>query len=307
MQEIGVGDIHTHTMYSGFTEYLFLSFPDSVTTPKTSIKVAEKLGLNILCITDHNTIKGALLAQKYNKDLVVIGEEISSNDGEILGLFLQEQVNSGLSAEETIKQIHSQDGIAIAPHPYSAHCSCVGEKINSLKFDGIEVFNSLHRDGYSNALALENCNGHAKLGGSDAHSSDMIGNGFTLFNGSSQENFRNAIKNRKTIYGGKVASLMDFVNYSSRVAYESSKTILMFNGVDCPMSASISGVRNSRKISYLLGSLAFAFTPLPFFCTLLGDRVLKHKGLKIWRDIHRLHQRKKPEEFQNPKHSSAQA
>jgi len=286
MQEIGVGDIHTHTMYSGFTKYKFLSFPDSVTTPRTSIKVAEKLGLNALCITDHNTIKGALVAQKYNKDLVVIGEEISSREGEILGLFLQEKVNPGLSAEETIEQIHGQDGIAIAPHPYSGHCSSVGEKINVLRFDGIEVFNSLHRDGYSNALALKNCNGHAKLGGSDAHASDMIGNGYTLFNGSSQEDFRNAIKNRQTIYGGKVASLMDFVNYSTRVAYESSKTILKFNDVDCPMSARISRVRNSRKISYLLGSLAYAFSPLPVVCTLLGDRVLKHKGLRMWRDAH---------------------
>jgi hypothetical protein len=252
----------------------------------TSIKVAEKLGLNALCITDHNTIKGALVAQKYNKDLVVIGEEISSKEGEILGLFLQEKVNPGLSAEETIEQIHGQDGIAIAPHPYSGHCSCVGEKMNALRFDGVEVFNSLHRDGYSNALALKNCNGHAKLGGSDAHASHMIGNGYTLFNGSSQEDFRNAIKNRQTIYGGKVASLMDFVNYSARVAYESSKTILKFNGVDCPMSARIARVRNSRKISYLLGSLAYAFSPLPVVCTLLGDRVLKHKGLRMWRDAH---------------------
>ncbi|MCZ7401950.1 MAG: PHP domain-containing protein [Candidatus Methanoperedens sp.] len=287
MKDIGVGDIHTHTMYSGFTKYKFLSFPDSVTTPRTSIKVAEKLGLNALCITDHNTIKGALVAQKYNKDLVVIGEEISSREGEILGLFLQEKINPGLSAEETIEQIHCQDGIAVAPHPYSGHCSCVAEKMNTLRFDGIEVFNSLHRDGYSNALALKNCNGHAKLGGSDAHSSHMIGNGYTLFNGSSQEDFRNAIKNRQTIYGGKVASLLDFINYSTRVAYESSKTILKFNGVDCPMSARISRVRNSRKASYLLGSVVYAFSPLPFVCTLLGDRVLKHKGLRMWKDAHR--------------------
>jgi predicted metal-dependent phosphoesterase TrpH len=288
MQEIGVGDIHTHTMYSGFSEYSFLSFPDSITTPRTSIKVAEKLGLDILCITDHNTIKGAFVAKKYNKDLVVIGEEISSRDGEILGLFLQEQVNPGLSAEETIEQIHEQDGIAIAPHPYSAYCSCVGEKMNALRFDGIEVFNSLHRDGYSNALALEKCNGHAKLGGSDAHSSCMIGNGYTLYKGSSQEDFRTAIKKRQTMQGGKVTSLMDFVNYGARVAYESSKTILKFNGVDCPMSARISKVRNSRKISYLLGSIAYAFSPLPLVCTLIGDRLLKHKGLKTWRDVHRL-------------------
>jgi predicted metal-dependent phosphoesterase TrpH len=286
MQEMGVGDIHTHTMYSGFTKYKFLSFPDSVTTPRTSIKVAEKIGLGALCITDHNTIKGALIAQKFNKDIVVIGEEISSTEGEILGLFLQEQVDPRLSAEETIEQIHSQDGIAVAAHPYSAHCSCVGGKMNLLKFDGIEVFNSLHRDGYSNALALQKCNGHAKLGGSDAHASFMIGNGYTLFNGSSQEDFRTAIKNRQTIHGGKVASIKDFVDYGTRLAYESSKTILKFNSVDCPMSARISRVRNSRKISYLLGSLAFAFSPLPVVCTLLGDRVLKYKGHKVWKDHH---------------------
>ncbi len=286
MQEIGVGDIHTHTMYSGFTKYKFLTFPDSVTTPRTSIRVAEKLGLNALCITDHNTIKGALVAQKFNKDLVVIGEEISSNDGEILGLFLQEKVNPGLSAEETIKQIHSQDGIAVAPHPYSGHCSCVADKIYTLKFDGIEVFNSLHRDGYSNAIALEKCNGHAKLGGSDAHASFMIGNGYTLFNGGSQEDFRSSIKDRKTIYGGNVASIMDFVYYGARVAYESSKTILKVNGVDCPMSARISRVSGSRKMSYFLGCLTFAFTPLPVVCTLLGDRVLKHKGRRMWKETH---------------------
>ena len=286
MQEIGVGDIHTHTMYSGFTKYKFLSFPDSVTTPLTSIKVAEKLGLNALCITDHNTIKGALVAQKFNKDIVVIGEEISSNDGEILGLFLQENVEPGLSAEETIEQIHSQDGIAVAPHPYSAHCFCVDKKMNILKFDGIEVFNSLHRDGYSNALALEKCNGHAKLGGSDAHASFMIGKGYTLYNGNSQEDFRTAIKNRQTIHGGNVASLKDFVKYSALVAYESSKTIMKFNGVDCPMSARISTVRNSRKISYLLGSIAYAFSPLPIICTLLGDRVMQHKGRRVWKEQH---------------------
>ncbi len=285
MQEIGTGDIHAHTMYSGFTKYSFLSFPDSVTTPRTSIKVAEKQGLSVLCITDHNTIKGARVAQKLNKDIVVIGEEISSNEGEILGLFLQEQVNPGMSAEETIEQIHGQDGIAIAPHPFSAHCSSVRDGINTLRFDGIEVFNSLHRDGFSNALALKNCNGHAKLGGSDAHSSNMIGNGYTLFSGNSPEDFRTAIKNRQTIYGGRVAGLMDFVNYGARVAYESSKIILKFNGIDCPMSSSVSRVRNSRKISYLLGSILYAFSPLPVACTLVGDRLLKRKGFKLWREM----------------------
>ncbi len=284
LQQIGVADIHTHTMYSGFSEYSYLSYPDSVTTPRTSVRVAQKLGLDVLCITDHNSIKGGIEAHKYNRELVVIGEEISSIDGEIIGLFLQESVEPGLSGEETIEHIHEQDGIAIAPHPFSAHCSCVGRKMHTLKLDGIEVFNAVHRDGYSNAIALDSCNGHAMLGGSDAHASCMIGNGYTLFNGSSQEDLRYAIRKRQTSYGGDVASIWDFASYSIRVAYESSKIILKFNGIECPMSARIGRMRNSSKTLYLLCSIVFAFSPLPVACSLLGDRILRKKGRKVWKD-----------------------
>lgn len=278
MREFGVADVHTHTMYSGFSKYSYLSFPDSVTTPIKSVRVAEKIGLDLLCITDHNTIKGALEAKKYNRDLVVIGEEILSKSGEIIGLFLQEEIKPGLSAEETIELIHEQDGIAFAPHPFSVYCSCVGKKLHGLKLDGIEVFNSLHRDGYSNSIALESCNGHAKLGGSDAHSSSMIGNGYTTFSGNSQEEFHRAIKNGQTSYGGKPAPLKDIVNYSIRVAYESSKMLLNFNNIQCPMYDRISQLKRSRKMMYLMGSLAYAFSPLPVVCTLIGNRMLIVRG-----------------------------
>jgi predicted metal-dependent phosphoesterase TrpH len=284
LNETGIADIHTHTMYSGFSRYSYLSYPDSVTTPRTSVKVAEKLGLDVLCITDHNSIKGGIEAKKCNENLVVVGEEISSKDGEIIGLFLQEAIMPDLSAEETIELIHEQDGIAIAPHPFSAHCSCIGQKVRKLRLDGIEVFNAVHRDGYSNAIALESCNGYAKLGGSDAHASCMIGNGYTLFKGGSQEDFRNAIKHRETSYGGKVTSLWEFTNYSIKVAYESSKIILNFNGMECPMSTRIGRMRRSSKAFYFFCSFMFAFSPLPVACSLLGDRILRKKGLKVWKD-----------------------
>ena len=280
MREDGVADVHTHTMYSGFSKYSYLSFPDSVTTPKKAVRIAEKIGLDHLCITDHNTIKGAVEARKYNNDLVVIGEEIRSKSGEIIGLFLQEEIKQGLSAEETIELIHEQDGVAFAPHPFSVYCPCVGNELQELRLDGIEVFNSLHRDGYSNALALESCNGHAKLGGSDAHSSSMIGNGYTTFSGNSQEEFRKAIKKGQTSYGGKPAPLKDIVNYSIRVAYESSKMLLNFNNTQCPMYDRISELKRSRKMMYLMGSFAYAFSPLPFVCTLFGNRLLSLRGKK---------------------------
>jgi predicted metal-dependent phosphoesterase TrpH len=280
MREYGVADVHTHTMYSGFSKYSYLSFPDSVTTPKKSVRVAEKKGLDLLCITDHNTIKGAAEAKKYNSELVVIGEEICSKGGEIIGLFLQEEIKPGLSAAETIEIIHEQDGIAFAPHPFSVYCSCVGKKLHRLRLDGIEVFNSLHRDGYSNAIALESCNGYAKMGGSDAHSSSMIGNGYTTFSGNSQEEFRSAIKNRRTSYGGKPAPLKDIVNYSIRVAIESSKMLLNFNKIECPMYDRISELKKSRKMMYLMGSFAYAFSPLPVVCTLIGNKLLSIRGRK---------------------------
>lgn len=278
MKKYGVADVHTHTMYSGFSRYSFLSYPDSVTTPKKSVRVAEKKGLDILCITDHNSIKGAVEAKKCNSELVVIGEEIYSKNGEIIGLFLHEEIKPGLSAEETIELIHEQDGIAFAPHPFSVYCSCLGKKLHGLELDGIEVFNSLHRDGYSNAIALENCNGYAMLGGSDAHSSSMIGNGYTNFIGNSQEEFRTAIKKRLTSYGGKPVPLKEIVNYSIRVAYESSKMLLNLNTIECPMYDRISELKKSRKMMYLMGSLVYVFSPLPLAGTIIGNRLLSVRG-----------------------------
>jgi len=83
--------------------------------------------LNIMCrihrieciaITDHNEIEGAILFKKsYPKIFVIIGEEIFSEEGEIIGLFLNERISPGLSAYETIKQIRSQNGIVYIPHP----------------------------------------------------------------------------------------------------------------------------------------------------------------------------------------------
>jgi hypothetical protein len=265
-------------MYSGFSKYSFLTYPDSVTTPRKSVRVAEKKGLDLLCITDHNSIKGAVKAKKYNSDLVVIGEEILSKNGEIIGLFLNEEIRPGLSAEETIELIHDQDGLAFVPHPFSVYCSCVGKKLYGLKLDGIEVFNSLHRDGYSNAIALENCNGLARLGGSDAHSSSMIGNAYTTFIGNSQEEFRTAIKNRLTSYGGKPVPIKEIVNYSIRVAYESSKMLLNFNTIECPMYDRISELKKSRKMMSLMFSFAYTFSPLPVVCTLIGNRLLSVRG-----------------------------
>ncbi|KPQ43288.1 MAG: PHP domain protein, partial [Candidatus Methanoperedens nitroreducens] len=74
----GIADIHTHTRCSGFGKYSFLHFPESVTDPVKAVEAARRKKLDVLCITDHNTIQGAIIAKKHAENIdVVIGEEIS--------------------------------------------------------------------------------------------------------------------------------------------------------------------------------------------------------------------------------------
>ena len=101
-------DFHIHTSYS----------PDSFMSPRALVEAAVRSGMSCLAITDHNTIRGALEVQSIAPFYVIIGEEISSADGEIIGLFLKEEIPRGLSARETIGEIKKQEGIVQIPHPF---------------------------------------------------------------------------------------------------------------------------------------------------------------------------------------------
>ncbi|MCW3128739.1 MAG: esterase-like activity of phytase family protein [Methanophagales archaeon] len=110
----GQADLHTHTYYSGFSKVGFIPYPESVTPPETMVDAAVKKGLDVLCITDHNEIEGAMRAERYVRENgleieVVVGEEVSTADGEVLGLFLQERISRGLSAAETRALITDPD------------------------------------------------------------------------------------------------------------------------------------------------------------------------------------------------------
>lgn len=81
------------------------------------------------------------LKNRLKEYIIIIGQEISTTDGHIIGLGLKQRISDFQSAEETINDIHAQGGIAIAPHPY-LHLG-VGRKITSLPLDAIESFNGL--------------------------------------------------------------------------------------------------------------------------------------------------------------------
>ena len=90
--------------------------------PRQLVDYASATGLTVIAITDHDTIEGALRAAGHaagrSRFEVVIGEEVSSRDGHIVGLFLERRVRPGMSAAATVHAIHDQGGLAVAVHPF---------------------------------------------------------------------------------------------------------------------------------------------------------------------------------------------
>ncbi len=171
-------DLHTHSYYSK-TRF----FTDAFDSPKTIIKYAIKNGLDGLAITDHNTINGSLEALEIAKNMknfiIIPGTEIKTTDGDILGLWIKENVRSNMSATETIEKIHDLGGIAVAAHPFTGYLklrSGVGIKASKEKFDAIEVFNS--KNSIKNNLKAKELANKFKIpvtAGSDAHIAKLVG------------------------------------------------------------------------------------------------------------------------------------
>ncbi|RLQ05541.1 PHP domain-containing protein [Geobacillus stearothermophilus] len=147
-----------------------------------------KKGINCVAITDHNTIEGALWFKEYSKKInVIIGEEIFTDKGEIIGLFLEKNIEPGLSPEETVYQIKEQGGIVYIPHPFDKDRikSCLElEKILSLQdeIDIIETFNSRTRQQKFNDKAYKLCKELNKISavGSDSHTVAEIGRSYQI-------------------------------------------------------------------------------------------------------------------------------
>jgi len=165
-------DMHTHSEYS----------PDSRTPLVSQAAAIKAAGLNVVCATDHNTIEGALrLRELADGFRVIVGEEVSSRDGEIIGLFLEKPVERGLSAEETIARIHEQGGLVSVPHPFSRnrrfHLRRSALERVWKDVDCIEVFNAREAFTQDNvrAAAFAKEKGLPGAVGSDAHRASEIG------------------------------------------------------------------------------------------------------------------------------------
>lgn len=251
----------------------------------------KKKGLDIIAITDHNTIRGGLETKKLEKEYgveVIVGSEIMTKDGELLGLYLNEEIPKGLTAEETVEKIHAQGGLAIAPHPYSPICHALGDKIFNLKLDGVEVFNAYHRDGIINNIALKKVvnNYHKKpvafIGNSDGHLAKMVGNGYTMFEGNSKEELYNSIVKRKTSFGGAPTPLQEIILWSYKMVYTSEKKI-----IKSMISKTELDIALHKKLLAILGGIIYVATPLPVVSGVLGNMYLKRKAKHKLKEVNK--------------------
>jgi glycosyltransferase involved in cell wall biosynthesis len=129
-------DLHMHTDHSG----------DCATPVEVLLSTAKAQGLGAIAVTDHNEISGALEAQaKADGIKVIVGEEVKTgSQGEVIGLFLTEKIERGLTLAETIAEIKRQGGIVYVPHPFDRlHSVPDYEHLLDVldEIDAIEVFN----------------------------------------------------------------------------------------------------------------------------------------------------------------------
>ena len=199
-------DLHIHTTYSDGT----------ASVASVLEHVATHTDLRMIAITDHDTITGALearrLAPAYGIE-VIVGEEISTAEGHLLALFIEEALPPRQPAAVTIAAVHAQSGLCIAPHPYDWLTPSLGRAGMRQRcsgpgcewpLDGVESFNAGLWGSRANARATEvgRLLGLPLLGGSDAHHPATIGLGYTLFPGHSAADLRYALRMRTTQPGG---------------------------------------------------------------------------------------------------------
>jgi hypothetical protein len=186
--------------------------------------------LAVVAICDHNTNEGALEAASIahrHRAQVIVGQEVESADGHILGLWTPKWVRPGRPAHDTVADIHRQGGLAIVAHPFAPrwwhkHGLCRGERsvYDDVAFDGVEVANSTPLLLFANVYARRYWRGNrtrlAATGGSDAHMLSVIGTSRTLFSGTAAAELRLALERRETLGRGPAFQPLRSLRYATK-------------------------------------------------------------------------------------------
>src|SRR5579859_424339 len=215
----GKADLHMHSTYSD----------GSGTIEQILDHVQHNTNLDVIALTDHDVIEGALRARdlwsqgSYRFDFVV-GEEVTTKEGHLLGLYIEKRIPHGLSMERSIDLIHEQGGLAVIAHPlhrFFRH-SCqreVMDRIHASKdvwFDGIETWNASFCGIYANQVAMRvnrEIYRLPELGNSDSHTLNAIGFGVTWFEGKTAQDVRTTIESGMTAPGGNFWDLQVYYHW----------------------------------------------------------------------------------------------
>lgn len=202
---LGKADMHLHTLYSDGT----------VSVQGLLDHVETQTDLDVIAITDHERIDGALRAREIHaagsyRFEFVVGEEITTRRGHVLALFITERIPALRPLAETLERIHDQGGIAIAAHPMAPLTPSLGTRSllaahgagdRRHRLDGIELMNP-SAAGRARRQARHRLNADvlhlAAVGNSDAHVLEGIGTAWTWFPGSTAQDYRTAVEEATT-------------------------------------------------------------------------------------------------------------
>lgn len=200
----GQADLHIHTTAS-----------DGVASPRDALDWVERsTDLDLIAIADHDEVRGALEARAIARGEgrrveVVVGTEVTTREGHLIGLFVERRITMFRSLEWTIRAIRDQGGLVVVPHPLSWLTPSVrASRLLELRGcgeglcpDAVEVLNPsiAGRVRREAALALNRARlGLAEVGGSDAHFRGQIGSARTRFPGRTADDLRRALLERTT-------------------------------------------------------------------------------------------------------------
>ena len=171
-------ELHTHTCYSR----------DCLTPLDKFVAECRRKGLDRVAVTDHNTTAGAFKLKAMAPDLIIVGEEIKTDSGEIIAYFLTEEVPMGLPVREAIARVRQQGGIVGVSHPADRlRKEAMGlhrlEPVVDL-VDALEIFNARCLFPSDNHAARDFAMRHKKLtfAGSDAHTLTELGQATVMLN-----------------------------------------------------------------------------------------------------------------------------
>lgn len=200
---MGQADLHIHTIYSY----------DGTTTIEAVLKHARRAGLDVIAITDHDEISGALRAEEisahYNIE-VIPGIEVSTAKGHLLALFVQRLIPAGRPLIETLQRVREEGGLAVAAHPLAIGAHSLNEtairralesEVGQQTLVAIETLNAslFYRGSNSRAGQLAQRTGLARVGCSDSHVGWNIGHARTHFPGRTAADLRKALIEKRSM------------------------------------------------------------------------------------------------------------